>query len=961
MKTARFAVVALLAGSLALGSAAAPVHAQVQEPVVAEPAPTGVPDAEPAPGPAETAPAPAVTDALQPAPTATAGPSEAPDSGDAVEEPGSAASDEPAPDAEGEAGFDPVGPGHVVPGPDAPLETEADGSVHSLGEDHDLPAGAAAAGPLSALPFSAASRTGTIQVTLVLSTLADNRSWVNEAAARAAVNEANRYWREMSNGRLGISIKTVRRHDSQARSWEDYAQVMNTVSREIGWRESPYTALVAFTPAADLKVGGYGGFLGGGWTSTGTGGRILMPAPSGFTSNVVTHEFGHTLGLLHANSLQCTNGRSDVGASGSRWNDGACSSREYADTLDLMGYAQRDLPVINSFFWDQGGFGRGNEIRNLGQIGETRSVTLYPWGGTAANRAVKFADPVSGEVYYLELRQPSGYDEYLSSGPAGNRGVKITKADKVNSWSVFSLGIQPSTRPYGTLYGTNQAWQAGQTFTTHAGTSVRINSISSGSASVTITSVVGRAQAAMDAARSKHPELGKAVTSPIVLNGGGVFRGYERGAIHWSPASGARVTKGAIRGAWGSIGAEDGPLGYPTGDEYGYRGATRQDFQGGSIVWSAGTGAQVLRRGIGNAYFASGGPTGLLGLPIGGERALRGGAVQSFQKGVIYWSPGGGGQLMGGAVLNAYASLGYEAGRLGYPLSGERSVKGGRVQDFAGGHIYWSAKAGAHATFGGIGNAYSTSGGPSGVLGLPTASEKNIPGGALQNFEKGTVYWSAQSGARLIPAGKIASSYASSGAQRGRLGFPTSNQYRSGAATVQDFDGGRIVTSAAGTFLLVGAIGNSYFHNGGPAGSLGIPSGSEQNLGNGGVSQQFTGGTVYWTSDTGAWISKGAIRTAYASLRYHSGRLGYPTSNEYGSGRGVLQNYQGGWIAWSSTTGAHPFYGAIGNTYMSTGGPGGRLGLPTGAEETTGGRTVQTYEHGSISWTPHEGTKVTYR
>ena len=488
MKTARFAVVALLAGSLALGSAAAPVHAQVQEPVVAEPAPTGVPDAEPAPGPAETAPAPAVTDALQPAPTATAGPSEAPDSGDAVEEPGSAASDEPAPDAEGEAGFDPVGPGHVVPGPDAPLETEADGSVHSLGEDHDLPAGAAAAGPLSALPFSAASRTGTIQVTLVLSTLADNRSWVNEAAARAAVNEANRYWREMSNGRLGISIKTVRRHDSQARSWEDYAQVMNTVSREIGWRESPYTALVAFTPAADLKVGGYGGFLGGGWTSTGTGGRILMPAPSGFTSNVVTHEFGHTLGLLHANSLQCTNGRSDVGASGSRWNDGACSSREYADTLDLMGYAQLNrLPVINSYFWDAGGFGRGNEILNAGDAVKSRSFTLKPWGGTAAQRAVKFRDPLSGETYYVELRQPAGYDSYLASGPAGNRGVKITKADRANSWATNSLSIQPSTRPYSALYGERQAWQVGQTFTTHTGLKIRVDWMNQGGAGITVT------------------------------------------------------------------------------------------------------------------------------------------------------------------------------------------------------------------------------------------------------------------------------------------------------------------------------------------------------------------------------------------------------------------------------------------------------------------------------------------
>lgn len=44
----------------------------------------------------------------------------------------------------------------------------------------------------------------------------------------------------------------------------------------------------------------------------------------------------------------------------------------------------------------------------------------------------------------------------------------------------------------------------------------------------------------------------------------------------------------------------------------------------------------------------------------------------------------------------------------------------------------------------------------------------------------------------------------------------------------------------------------------------------------------------------------GGIRTIWASTGFESGRLGYPTSNEYwaGANGAVAQNYQGGVIHW---------------------------------------------------------------
>ena len=496
MKTARLALTTALTAALAFGGVSIPAAAQnlPDTPESAEPAPqfqgelpTQAPATEPgtAPGPGPSlAPVSPDPSAL---PQETAAPAPAPS------DPESPAAAEPSaePSAEPDDGYVyvPVGEGHVVPGPDTPLVTEADGSVRSAAESHHEHVDPAQARGGAASMLSGQARAGNIKVTLVRATINGYGTPVDLAAARKAIASSSAYWQAMSNGRLSMSVASEKVHRSTSvNAGDDYSTMMNKIARELKWVDNPYTALVVFVPTADLRSGGYGGILGGGWTVGGTSGRILMPKPSSFTDNVVTHEFGHLLGLLHANSLQCTNGRSDVAAgSAGRWAESACSSREYGDTTDLMGSAQYYHPVINSYFWDAGGFGRGNEIRKVGAVRSAKTYTLTPWGGSAANRAVKFNDPVSGDAYYLELRQPAGYDGHLAWASSGNRGVKIVKADAANSWAVNSLIIPPSTKPFAGYYNDRHAWQQGQTFTTYTGTKVRINSVSASSASVTIT------------------------------------------------------------------------------------------------------------------------------------------------------------------------------------------------------------------------------------------------------------------------------------------------------------------------------------------------------------------------------------------------------------------------------------------------------------------------------------------
>lgn len=334
--------------------------------------------------------------------------------------------------------------------------------------------------------YVSAPLAGTLKTTLVTVQLADKTAAETDAAvpiaaAKASLSAANRYWAHATAGRVDIALTSTRvLHKSAARSTQTPAQIVDTVSQELGWTQRAYTALVIFIPGAYLSNGTAGMTYSNGTT----GGRILMPQNSRLATPVLTHEFGHALGMDHANSLLCGSGAMDVAAGPfAGFADPTCSIKTYGDNLDLMGISHWDLmPEISASLWEMGRFGNGNEITNLGAVAGPRKVTLKPWAGDDANRAVKFTDPKSGEVYYLELRAPVGYDAVIAQ--AGNRGVKITQQGGGNS----SILLPPDTRAsaFNGYYSNTQAWQAGQTFTTHAGTKVSIDSVTNTAATVTI-------------------------------------------------------------------------------------------------------------------------------------------------------------------------------------------------------------------------------------------------------------------------------------------------------------------------------------------------------------------------------------------------------------------------------------------------------------------------------------------
>jgi uncharacterized protein with LGFP repeats len=72
--------------------------------------------------------------------------------------------------------------------------------------------------------------------------------------------------------------------------------------------------------------------------------------------------------------------------------------------------------------------------------------------------------------------------------------------------------------------------------------------------------------------------------------GGARYANFERGAIYWSPASGAEPVTGEIYKAWGSLGFERGALGLPTSGEIQEPLWIVQTFQHGTLNFDRETG-----------------------------------------------------------------------------------------------------------------------------------------------------------------------------------------------------------------------------------------------------------------------------------------------------------------------------------------------------------------------------------
>ncbi|WP_166825788.1 NlpC/P60 family protein [Brevibacterium limosum] len=136
-----------------------------------------------------------------------------------------------------------------------------------------------------------------------------------------------------------------------------------------------------------------------------------------------------------------------------------------------------------------------------------------------------------------------------------------------------------------------------------------------------------------------------------------------------------------------------------------------------------------------------------------------------------------------------------EKNKLGKALGKEYDVKGvsgAKAQKFEKGTVYWSKKTGAYHLSGAIASAYK--GDAVTDLGLPTSAEKGglKGGGAAQRFEKGSFYWSKDTGAHYT-SGVIMKYWGDKGTVKGHLGYPKSDVVYKKGRGEQLFQGARLV------------------------------------------------------------------------------------------------------------------------------------------------------------------------
>ncbi len=197
---------------------------------------------------------------------------------------------------------------------------------------------------------------------------------------------------------------------------------------------------------------------------------------------------------------------------------------------------------------------------------------------------------------------------------------------------------------------------------------------------------------------------------------------------------------------------------------------------------------------------------------------------------------------------------------------------------------------------------------------------------------------------------------------------PTSTAMVFGLLTIRYDDSGMPVGPAVQTVDLTGTATSPdplvARHNalGGNTGLLGAPVGGEYPV-RGGIAQNYVHGRIYYSPATGAHEVHGAILAHYLRLGGPVGVLRLPTSDETSTpaSTGRYNTFIAGAIYWSPATNAHEVHGAIRVSWQNQGADRSWLGYPSSDEyATTGGRRSD-FQHGSIAWTPTEGTTTTCR
>ncbi len=240
--------------------------------------------------------------------------------------------------------------------------------------------------------------------------------------------------------------------------------------------------------------------------------RSWINGVNSFVTQVVAHEMGHNFGLLHAASLRCTS--AVIG--------GSCAASEYGDPFDTMGN-QRAMHF------------NARQKSKLNWIGAaavathttgTITYTLAPLENAGAPLyAIKIPTASASRTYWVEFRQPIGFDAALASFP--NNGAQVRVAAPFETLcpgcDSFSDDTELLDMTPGTSSFTDAALVAGETFSdTTYGINISVLAASTSALTVQVSAGNAPAPSSITLAATPNPAtVGAGVTFTATVTGAG--------------------------------------------------------------------------------------------------------------------------------------------------------------------------------------------------------------------------------------------------------------------------------------------------------------------------------------------------------------------------------------------------------------------------------------------------------